>query len=47
MVPGTELCFDTSQSCTAENRQVGVHLWYPVDPARPPGPPSTEYTSQL
>ena len=47
VVPGTELCFDTAQPCTAENRQVSVHLWYPADQGQPPGGPNAQYKSQL
>ena len=47
VVPGTELCFDTAQPCTAENRQVSVHLWYPADRGRRLAVPNAQYKSQL
>jgi predicted dienelactone hydrolase len=47
VVPGTELCFDTAQPCTAENRQVSVHLWYPADQGQAPASPNAQYKSQL
>jgi predicted dienelactone hydrolase len=46
VVPGTELCTDPTQLCTRENRKVSVHLWYPADPAQPPGK-NARYESQL
>jgi predicted dienelactone hydrolase len=46
IVPGTELCFNPSEACTAENRKVRVHLWYPADENQPPGK-NAQYESQL
>jgi predicted dienelactone hydrolase len=47
VVPGTELCFNPSEACTAEIRKVRVHLWYPADENQPPGNPNVQYKSQL